>query len=63
MELLLHVSTHGSFLFRILAFHIQFVKESRTIEKNRNSQVFQQLYSKTESVHTPGVISLFFFFT
>ena len=28
MELLLHVPTHGS-----LAFHIQFVKESRTIEK------------------------------
>ena len=32
MELLLHVSTHGSFIPN-LAFHIQFVKESRTIEK------------------------------
>ena len=63
MELLLHVSTHGSFYSEFWHFTYNSTKkESRTIEKNRNSQVFHPFYSKMESVHTPGGHLTFFFF-
>ena len=63
MELLLHVSMHGSFYSEFWHFTYNSTKkESRTIEKIGIRKFFIHFIPKRNRYTLQGVISLFFFF-